>query len=442
MKSVGILWAQYGPYHLARAAAVKRLLGADRVHALELAGKTRDYAWDRSTAGVDLITLFPEGTAETVGFSEVFRRSRETFRRLQLDVCMLPSYAPKQSLAALMAAKSLGIRTVMMNESHAGTARARGPARAVKRALVALFDTALVGGQPHKRYFTSLGMPESRIFTGYDAVDNDYFSARAREARSREPELRASYALPENYFLSLGRFVSKKNLPVLIQAYRKLLDVCPGSQSHLVMVGSGPEEPALRSLCRALQLPVHDKPSGTIPAGGGSSADPRRTRQCPVGVHFYGFRQVEENPIFYALARAFVLPSVHEEWGLVVNEAMACGLPVVVSEVAGCAEDLLPPGFPSLPGELSADVHRRLSQVSARIRQNGFIFDPSSPESLCSALRLLDASPELGRSMGDVSRRIVGRFSCEGFARSAAMAAQQTFPGGHMERAAGELGAG
>lgn len=59
-------------------------------------------------------------------------------------------------------------------------------------------------------------------------------------------------------------------------------------------------------------------------------------------VFFYGFRQIEENPVFYALAEAFILPSLKEEWGLVVNEAMACSLPVIVSRTAGCAEDLLP----------------------------------------------------------------------------------------------------
>ena len=115
-------------------------------------------------------------------------------------MCLLPSYSPKQSLAALLAAKSLGLKTVMMNESHAGTARTGLVGTWIKRRLVGMFDAALVGGVPHKCYFASLGMSESKIFTGYDAVDNNFFARRAEEVRSRKAEIRTQYQLPEHYF--------------------------------------------------------------------------------------------------------------------------------------------------------------------------------------------------------------------------------------------------
>ncbi|MBC8002287.1 MAG: glycosyltransferase, partial [Opitutaceae bacterium] len=133
----------------------------------------------------------------------------------------------------------------------------------------------------------------------------------------------------------------------------------------------------------------------------------------------YGFRQIEENPVFYALADAFVLPSLWEEWGLVVNEAMACGLPVVVSETAGCAEDLLRPGWPALPDHLAATVHHQLAKRGGRIRRNGFVFDPNSAESLTGALLALESSSALRDIMGKASRLIVESVSCENFARNA-----------------------
>lgn len=77
-----------------------------------------------------------------------------------MTVCFLRSYSPRQSPAAVLAAKSIGIRTVMMNESHAGTARAARLGRWIKRRLVSLLDAALVGGEPQRRYFKSLGLPE------------------------------------------------------------------------------------------------------------------------------------------------------------------------------------------------------------------------------------------------------------------------------------------
>ncbi len=417
MNSLAILSAQYGPYHLARAAATMKHGGQLQVHAVELADQTSIYSWKRNSS-MKVTTLCPGKRAESLSFQEVFWRTRHVLADLKIDVCLLPGYAPRQFLAALLAAKSLGLRTVMMNESHAGTAQARGAAVWVKRRLVGLFDAALVGGEPQKRYYASLGLPAERIFTGYDAVDNDYFAAKASEIRQRKLEVKTKYDLPERYFLSLGRFVAKKNLAALIGAYRIFLDSNRSGPVHLVMVGSGEEEARLRSLCQTLRLPIYDKLSV------GTEARKARTREVAPGVHFYGFRQIEENPVFYALAEAFVLPSLREEWGLVVNEAMASGLPVLVSETAGCAEDLLKPRLPDLPSNPALAKFESKPTAGLRARQNGFVFDPNSHASLAQALLTLAADPALRAAMGEASRVIVNTFSCEAFARNAFRAVQ------------------
>ncbi len=428
MNSIGILWAQYGPYHISRVTACKNLIGPGKVHAIELADQTSDYEWKRPAKEIDLITLFPGGVAEQLPFTEVFRRSRQLFAKLKLEACVLPSYAPKESLAALLAAKSLGIRTVMMNESHAGTARAQGLTAVIKGRLVRLFDSALVGGGPQKRYFASLGLSPEKIFTGYDAVDNDSFARPAEKVRQQPAEVQSRYDLPEHYILSLGRFVAKKNLKTLIRAYRMVLDANPKSTTHLVMVGSGPEESDLRNLCRELRLPIYDKAQSKN-HGSKSTAD----RQPP-GVHFYGFRQIDENPVFYALADAFVLPSSWEEWGLVVNEAMAAGLPVIVSETAGCAEDLLKSGRLESPLQFSEELRGRLAHLAGRIRQNGFICNPQSARSFANALLVLESSTGLRESMGQASRAIVRQFSCENFASNLLLAARAAM-GDHLAAA-------
>ncbi len=421
MKTYGVLWSQYGPYHFARVRGLVNAASGNRIHALELAGRTRDYRWERAENAVAVNTICPDALAEEVSFSEVFRRARRVFRKLEIGTCLLPSYSPKQSLAALLAAKSLGIRTVMMNESHAGTARSGKFGTLLKRQLVGLFDAALVGGAPQKRYYASLGMPANRIFTGYNAVDNDHFAAKSVAARSRAFEHRSQYELPDRYFLSLGRFVAKKNLATLVRAYALFLkSALHRSPSlfripHLVLVGSGEEEPGLLALCSELGLPIYDKrsasPSSPLPPG--PSAD------LPPGVHFYGFRQVDENPIFYALADAFVLPSLWEEWGLVVNEAMASGLPVIVSETAGCAEDLLEPGLPPVTDPAEAFPSRQPSSLRGKVRRNGFVFDPASISELAAILAIVSMNPALGRAMGGQSRITVEKCSCENFGRNA-----------------------
>ncbi len=430
--NIAIVWAQYGPYHFARMSALRKL-ASPKVHAIEVANQTSVYAWNRPQDTTELMTLCPGCVFETVSFTKVFARARRAFKELNLDVCILPGYAPKQVLAVMLAAKSLGIRTVMMNESHAGTARARFFGTIVKRQLMALFNSALVGGNPQKRYLRSFGFPQEKIFLGYDAVDNDYFSTRADEVRANADEIRSRFDLPRNYFLSLGRFVGKKNLATLIRAYRLFLNTNPRAKTHLVMVGSGEEESALRKLCLELRLAIYDKTKTGIAENKTPAA------QDIPGVHFYGFRQIEQNPIFYALADAFVLPSLWEEWGLVVNEAMASGLPVIVSEAAGCAEDLLPLGRLAAPPRLPENLRACLTQLAGRIRQNGFVFNPHSPQSLANALVFLDASLEIRRRMGEASRVIVEKFSCDNFARNA-LAAVHTAAGNPPEASLGEDG--
>ena len=232
-KTLAVCFGQFGPYHNARVAALQRLaceIGdggsaencklntADCRHAwrvlpVQIAGATTTYGWKSEQgagsrergvgpAGVvsppqveDLQTLCA-GVEEAASPVEVFLKARKLFREEKVDVAFLPSYSPARYFALLAAAKSLGIRTVMMNESHAGTEQATGSAYAlrvygvtrrwIKRQIVKQFDAALVGGEPHKRHFASLGIPADKIFTGYDAVDNALFAAKADEVRSME----------------------------------------------------------------------------------------------------------------------------------------------------------------------------------------------------------------------------------------------------------------
>jgi glycosyltransferase involved in cell wall biosynthesis len=388
---IGLLWSSFGPYHYARASALQELARPVRVFPIQLGSESTIYGWSRAPgACAGLETLFPGRAAESLPAARIFLRARRCFRRLAIDVCFLPSYAPAGSFAAFAAAKSLGLRTVMMNESHAGTAHAQGWRLSLKRLLVRGFDAALVGGAPQVRYFASLGIPAEKIFTGYDCVDNAYFGSQSARWRQEAQAARGRYALPDHYFLSLGRLVKKKNLGALMRAYGAFLARRPQAQQHLVIVGSGEEGDRLRHEAASQGLPVHERRDAPYPSAPPHAAGP--------GVHFYGSRTVEENPIFYALADAFVLPSLYEEWGLVVNEAMACGLPVIVSKTAGCAEDLVVPGT------------------------NGLLFDPSNEAGLASCLERLADHPPTRSVMGRNSLERVRLWDCGNFARNALQA--------------------
>ena len=422
MGRIIIVWGLWGPYHCRRFEALRRLgreSGQDVIGVALFSGSRVNNKWRPEK--------LPEGVVEAnLGTDETRLPVRHVGslltlpRRLGANVALLPAYFP-WSLLLNAGTRMAGGRVVMMNETHAGTVRARGLKAWLKRQVVARFHAGFVGGQPQRRYFASLGLPSDRIFTGYDAVDNDYFARKAEEVRIQQSETRKQYRLPDHYYLSLGRFVAKKNLSILIHAYRQYMDANPLAQTHLVVVGSGEKETDLRTLCGELRLPVYDKTKSEI---GNRKSE---IGNEPLGVHFYGYRQIDENPIFYALADAFVLPSLYEEWGLVVNEAMASGLPVIVSETAGCAEDLL---------EAVATGDANLARLAAsaggtvlrpKICRNGFVFDPQSSAELGGALTLLSSFPEMRARMGEASQRIVQKFSCENFAKNALAAAQACF---------------
>jgi hypothetical protein len=220
-RTLAICFGQFGPYHHARVAALQeaakdqktkrpkaessrrreaepRANQETRVVPVQIAVATTTYEWNKGkesqVAGsrCDGLKTLCEGVEEAASPVEVFLKARKLFREEKVEVAFLPSYSPARYFALLAAAKSLGIRTVMMNESHAGTEQATGWKRWIKRQVVKRFDAAFVGGEPHKRHFASLGIPADKIFTGYDAVENDFFASRADEIRAAAKKSRQS----------------------------------------------------------------------------------------------------------------------------------------------------------------------------------------------------------------------------------------------------------
>jgi 1,2-diacylglycerol 3-alpha-glucosyltransferase len=230
-----------------------------------------------------------------------------------------------------------------------------------------LFDWAVAGGKAHVQYLEQLGFPSDRIAHFYDVVDNAFFHERCRALRKAYRA--ADFDLPERYFLYVGRLSPEKNITGLIEAYVRYRE-CGGTWS-LVIVGDGPQAAQAREMAA--------------------------TKEFSLDIYFPGLRTTSELPQYYAFAGAFVLPSIREPWGLVVNEAMAAGLPVIVSQLCGCAEDLV------LQGE------------------NGFSFDPVGSHGLTGCMLALgELTPEERSRMGRRSAEIIARFSPEAWGQEIA----------------------
>ncbi len=390
LPKAAFFWESYGPYHFARLNAAQLRFGPENAIGIEIASRSNTYGWLRRSAGtVKLLTLSAGKAAEEVSALTTYRRLSQVIREHDVKVIFTPSYWPLSSFVALIAAKRSGIRVVMMNESHLLSGRNNPLVLAVKRHLLRYFDAALIGGTVHRQFFRQLGMPSERIFDGYDVVDNEYFKSRAAEARANADKVRDQLQLPDRYILSLGRFVKKKNLYRIIEAYAIARRAGKLKGNDLVFVGEGIEKEAMINFARGLGLQVVDHSENTA---------------CPKtkfenAVRFYRFAQIDRIPSFYALATCFVLASYVEEWGLVVNEAMASGCPVLVSKLVGCSADLVEPG------------------------ENGFRFQPQDPDELAFHLGCICSDTTLAHRMGEHSQHLIDRWSLNRFSEGSSGAA-------------------
>jgi 1,2-diacylglycerol 3-alpha-glucosyltransferase len=380
--AIAVVFHHIGPYHHARLNA-----GANRLSVTGIEWSAKGYdSWGAadSPAGYRKVSLFSEATDQYPVKAQLRRTFWSALEQANPDVVAINGWNNFGSLPAANCCVRRGMPMVVMSESARQDEPRTWWKEMIKRRVVGLYSTALVGGQRHGEYLVELGMPRERIFTGYDVVDNAYFAQRAVEIRNSKFEIRKKYGLPENYFLASARFVEKKNLPGLIRAYeeyrqrsevgRQSSEVGKGSAPwDLVILGDGPLREALNSQLSTLNL--HTK------------------------VHLPGFKPYDELPVYYALAKAFVHASTTEQWGLVVNEAVTSGLPVIVSERCGCVPEL--------------------------VRGNGFTFDPIDERELPSRLlQIASLSDDERRSLGDASYRIAENFAPKHFGEGLEQAAK------------------
>lgn len=364
-----VLFHRVGPYHFARLRNLGRQMN---VTAVELSGVDETYAWDyvSGAESFNRVTVFEHADSRTRPVGEVRDRMGETLETLRPDVVVIPGWSDSGALAALKWCIARRVPAVMMSETTAWD-HSRSPVREwVKRGILRLCSSALVGGQAHSEYLVQLGMPAERVFLGYDAIDNEYFLREAETIKSHSTAMRMRHELPEKYFLASARFVEQKNLLSLFRAYARYRQLCQKvfqKPWDLVLLGDGELQGTLLDLREALGL-----------------------NEC---IHMPGFKQYPELPVFYGLAEAFVHVSTTEPWGLVVNEAMASGLPVLVSDRCGCARDLVRNG------------------------RNGFVFNPCDEDELAGLMLQvtgLDVGKRVG--MGVASQEIISQWGPERFA--------------------------
>lgn len=371
---VAVIFDNFGPYHIARLSAAAHRCD---LLAIEVNESSRDYPWARPPRALKLneITLFQCGEASALKAPALRMRLADAIASHRSEVVFVPGWASVTSLISLKQCLRSNIPAVVMSDSQA-IDRSRSVFReGIKSRVVGLFSAGLVGGQPHAKYLAGLGMPSNAIFQGYDAVDNEYFASATESAR----QLSTLNPLGQGgYFLAVSRFVEKKNLPMLLASfaeYRQAMIDRRAEPYSLMLLGDGPLRVELERL--------------------------RSTLGLDQAVLMQGFVQYDKLPGYMAGARALIHASTVEQWGLVVNEAMASGVPVIVSSACGCAADLVVNGV------------------------TGFQFDPCSQSELVRHMIEVTVRPEAAAMMGRAASNHIEDWGVERFATGVFEAAQR-----------------
>jgi glycosyltransferase involved in cell wall biosynthesis len=290
-----------------------------------------------------------------------------TLEKARPDAVICGGYNYLASWQSLFWARQRKIPFVAWVESNARDHRSGDRATEfLKGKFLRSCAAVIVPGKSSFGYVRGYSVPEEIIFTAPNAVDTELFARNAEEARRRARERREELGLPPRFFLYVGRLVPEKGVFELLHAYGTLSQDLK-AQIGLVFVGDGAARASL-------------------------------VRDAPDGVQFVGFAQRDQLSNYYGLADALVFPTHSDPWGLVVNEAMACGLPIIASDAAGCVADLVTDGW------------------------NGRVVAPSRVEDLASAMTELAQDQVLRTTMGNHSRERISAYSPEACAAGMASA--------------------
>ncbi len=373
-----VIWIDWYCYHVSRFRALFEHKSFQRqVSGIELVGGCGVHRGmqfrDAERADLPIHSLFPNADWDQTGQMKLAWAVWRKLDQLRPSSVLVPGWYTAPALAAAIWARLHGRRSILMSETTEQDHCRVWWKETIKRLLIRLlFDFAVTGGEPHVRYLTRLGFPIDRIARYYDVVDNLFYREQADRARQISEHNRI-LGLPPLYFLYVGRLAPEKNIGASLRAFARYRE--SGGTWSFVLVGDGPERAALEHLSGELGISEH--------------------------VQFTGQRAAMDIAVYYALAGCFILPSIREPWGLVVNEAMASGLPLIVSNRCGCAEDLIESGG------------------------NGYLFDPRNDGELAALMLTVATSSQatLDR-MSQRSQEIIANYSTGHWAAEVARVTQ------------------
>lgn len=309
--------------------------------------------------------LLHEGTLEEVSLWNRISGIFKAIKQFKPDIVNLTGYYDIASWTILCYCKVKGIKTILSNESTANDHARNGIKESIKTLIIKQFDGYFNFGTLSENYILSLGIRAKKMLVKRNCVDNKALKQiYLNDLPQRIQKQQVLKMAPKN-FIFVGRLIDYKNLFQFLEAFNLAQIKSPNDYWGVIILGNG-------ELKQGLQQFVLEKKIQHI--------------NFQPGVSW------QKVPQYLALSDVLVLPSYSEPWGLVVNEAMACGMPVIVSDKCGCAIDLV------------------------KNNENGFTFSPDNPEQLSNLLLKFMNNEVDSEQMGLISQQIIQEYSPENVA--------------------------
>ncbi len=326
-----IVLRNIGPYHQSR---FESLVNANlKVYAFETRPESKEYLWGLSNSLKYQVIKFPISISREKDISnrEIDCFYKKNISLIKPDAIVSVGWADRSYQRLLIYANSKNIPCVVVSDSiikKENNKKRFFLKEILKKIILKGYSSAFVAGKESKDYLLKLGFKDERIFHPWNVIDNKFFENYTIKSKKSEYK----------YFLCVSRFLERKNLFNLIKSFSNYQK--EGGSWGLKIIGSGDLYVKLKKYVDT----IINKEK----------------------VEIINWLQINDLVQYYKNASGFILPSYFDNWGLVVNEAIASGLPCIVSKNCGCAVDLI------------------------KNNQTGFLFNPNKNDELKICMKKVD----------------------------------------------------
>lgn len=357
--NIVILHTDFRIYWPGRIKALQMLLKEKgmELYPIEISGKGSPYAFGKGNTDTDIPNwhiLFPERDMESLSGKEIKKRLVPILDKLQPEVVIAGAIAfPSGALATAWAKKNKK-KIVIFDDARIEDVQRNRIVNFIKRHIYQNVDAMVYPAPEWEDTGKYWGFSPKQLFYGIDVVDNDFWQQTCPDTE-------------EKYFISVNRLIEIKNLLFTIKAYQQL-KIIHNDFPELWIVGEGPEKDKIISFIQTHKIE---------------------------GIKLKPFQSQVKLRTLYQNAQAMIISSHKETWGLVINEAMASGIPVIVSQHCGATHSLVKEGI------------------------NGYIFNPFDLQSLISKWEVfINQTEQERKEFGKQSSEIIKEWNLNRFAHA------------------------